>query len=294
MLNERMPIDVDAAMRFAAGAARVLDRRRLASALGTGPPEAVWEALGAYRNPDGGYGWGLEPDLRSPESQPITALHAFEAFEECGVPTPHAGRLCDWLASVTYDDGGLPFVVPITEPASCAPWFTGADPTTSSLHGTVAVAAAAHRAARHDPVIADHPWLARATRYCLDQMTRAERLHAYELMFCLRLLEVVDAPEHLAKLRALLPPSGVLPVEGGLEDEALHPLDYAPEPGTPVRAAVAAEAIEADLDRIEAGQQDDGGWTVDFASFSPMAALEWRGYTTVKAVRLLVANGRLL
>ena len=41
-------------------------------------------AVEAYRNPDGGYGWGLEPDLRSRTSQPGGALHALEAFADAG------------------------------------------------------------------------------------------------------------------------------------------------------------------------------------------------------------------
>ena len=39
-------------------------------------PSGLLAALDGYRNPDGGYGWGLEPDLRTPESQPGAALHA--------------------------------------------------------------------------------------------------------------------------------------------------------------------------------------------------------------------------
>lgn len=58
--------------------ARVFDRRRFEATTTGGDPasEAVVQALDAYRNPDGSYGWGLEPDLRAPESQPPGALHA--------------------------------------------------------------------------------------------------------------------------------------------------------------------------------------------------------------------------
>jgi hypothetical protein len=42
-----------------------------------------------------------------------------------------------------------------------------------------------------------------------------------------------------------------------------------------------------------AEQQDDGGWRVDFASYSPAAELEWRGQITVKTLALLKRNGRL-
>ena len=61
-----------------------------------GTPAGALAALDGYRNPDGGYGWGLEGDLRSPESQPAAALHAFEVFAETG-RAPQAATLCHWL-----------------------------------------------------------------------------------------------------------------------------------------------------------------------------------------------------
>lgn len=79
---------------------------------------------------------------------------------------------------------------------------------------------------------------------------------------------------------------------GGAEGETLHLLDCAPEPGRPVRDLIDEAAVSADLDRLENGQQADGGWTVDFTSYSEAAALEWRGYATVSAVATLRANGR--
>ena len=47
------------------------------------------------------------------------------------------------------------------------------------------------------------------------------------------------------------------------------------------------------IDRLERAQQSDGGWPVDFDSYSPAAALEWRGYTTVNAIATLRAHGRV-
>lgn len=74
--------DVAAAVRFLATHGRALDRRRLDLLAGSGPARATLDALAAYRNDDGGYGWGIEPDLRSPESQPAGAMHALEVFAE--------------------------------------------------------------------------------------------------------------------------------------------------------------------------------------------------------------------
>jgi hypothetical protein len=82
-------------------------------------------------------------------------------------------------------------------------------------------------------------------------------------------------------------------VGGGLEDEMVRALDFAPEPGGPVRALFADDVVATDLARIAGLQEDDGGWKVDYTAYSPVAALEWRGYVTVRSVRILQRNGQL-
>ncbi|WP_372493235.1 hypothetical protein [Prauserella halophila] len=47
------------------------------------------------------------------------------------------------------------------------------------------------------------------------------------------------------------------------------------------------------LDHLATFVPADGGWAADFDSYSPAAALEWRGYTTVETCRVLRRNGRL-
>lgn len=297
-----MTIDINRAGSFLAEHGRLLDRRRFAL-LGSGTSqadrEAVFAAVEAHRNADGGYGWGLEPDLRAPESQPAAALHALEALADCGpATTPATCRLFDWLDSVTLRDGGLPFALPIADPAGCAPFWSDADPSESSLQITAAVAAQAHRVARFDEAAKNHPWLERATRYCFDAIAAIDRPpFAYVLSFA---LQVLDSSAHshpralelMGRLGQFVPRDGAIPVDGGTEGETLHLLDFAPMPGHPVRALVDDAAVSADLDRLETGQRSDGGWAVDFTSHSAAAALEWRGYATVTAVATLLANGR--
>ncbi|HLU74493.1 MAG TPA: hypothetical protein VKZ82_20090 [Nonomuraea sp.] len=294
-----MSHDRSAAASFMAGHARILDRRRFELLEGGGDVAGVLSALDAYRNPDGGYGWGLEPDLRSPESQPGAALHAFEVMAEIApATTPRAAALCAWLESVTCGDGGLPFALPLGLPAATAPWWAGADPSVSSLQITSVSAAAAHRVAAHDPAVAAHPWLRRATAYCLEAIgALREPPGAYVLAFAVRFLDAVyesypEAAELLARLGELVPADGRVPVEGGTADEALRPLDFAPYPDRPARELFAPGVIEADLDRLAAEQREDGGWTVDYARISPAGALEWRGAITVWAMDVLRRNGR--
>ncbi|RBY75940.1 hypothetical protein DQ239_15635 [Blastococcus sp. TF02-09] len=297
-----MTVDLAAAAGFLAGHGRVLDRRRFDLLTGSGSAEAVVAAVDGYRNPDGGYGWGLEPDLRSGTSQPGGALHALEAFADLApATTPRAAQVCGWLASVALPDGGLPFALPVPDPVACAPFWAQADPATSSLQITAVVAATAYRVPGLDPAVT--PWLARATAYCCDAIRALEpSVHAMELAFAVQFLDAAgrvggavagEARELLDRMRPLIPADGLLHVAGGADDEFMRPLDFTPFPGGPARELFAPAVVQGELDRLAAGQQADGGWTVDFDSYSPAAALEWRGHRTVNALVLLRANGRL-
>jgi hypothetical protein len=289
-------INLAAAIQFVTVHARLLDRRRLGHALGRVSAEEVLAALNAYRNPDGGYGWGLEADLRSETSQPGAALHVFETLAEIPEIKAHEAReLCDWLLGVSNDDGGLPFAMPFTDTAGTAPWWTGPSTGDSSLQITAIVAAQAHRVADHDPVVGDHEWLARATKFCIRTSLESRNLGAYELGFALQLADRAgrrgmfpqDAIDHLL---TLLPASGTMHVTGGTETEYLHLLDFSPWPDGPVRAAISPKLIEKDIERRINLQQPDGGWTVEFESASPAGALEWRGYVTVQHILMLAPD----
>lgn len=89
-----------------------------------------------------------------------------------------------------------------------------------------------------------------------------------------------------------LPPGGIVPVDGGIEGEVFHPLDFAPEPDRPVRRLFDDDVIAADLYRLAGEQLDDGGWTVNFNSASPAGSLEWRAYATIGAVTVLRTHER--
>ncbi|MBN6037802.1 hypothetical protein [Amycolatopsis sp. 195334CR] len=276
---------------FIATRARLLDRRRYELLFEGGSADVALAALAGYRNPDGGYGSGLEPDLRSRTSQPVSALHAFEVFEETG-SAPEAHGLCDWLDSITLADGGLPFALPLDDPAGCAPFFLSADPTESSLHMTAMLAGIAHRVARHDPKLREHPWLTTATEYSLRRIRELDGAgHALEFRYSLQFLAAISAEDELKRLGAFIPATGSLAVEGGTEGEAMRPLDFAPEPG-PLRQFFPAEVIEAELDELEASRLPDGGWAVDWNSFSTAGTHEWFGWATVRAAKILRANGR--
>ncbi len=285
--------DLATAGTFVATHARLLDRLRFGLLTGTDSSDQVLAALAAYRNPDGGYGWGLEPDLRDASSQPVGAMHALEVLVEAATE-PLDLSLFDWLTAHTLADGGLPFALPISDRTGCAPHWLAADPSVSTLQMTSQVAAQAHLLARRFPAVAEQPWLAHATDYCLAAIRAIDTTpHAYELSFSLKFLDSLGPAVDktlLDRLGGYLSPDGSMEVAGGSAGERLRALDFSPLPGAPSRRLFSADDIAADLARLTTLQQDDGGWPVEFASASPAAALEWRGYATVQAVQVLRAN----
>jgi hypothetical protein len=288
-------LDLDKIHDFIASNARLLDRRRMELAVGGGDPEATLAVLAGYRNADGGFGWALEPDSRAPASQPVAALHAFEVLEEVApLTSPLALGLLDWLDAIAVDGAAIPFALPGGAGAGSAPMWGTADTESPSLHMTAVVLSIAHRVARHDPEVAAHRWLRRATDWATGEVATLDGPRdAIEFRYVLQLLDAMDARDELERLGAHLPPDGTMPVTGGKADEAMRPLDFSPEPGRPIRDLLDPQMIETDLDRLEAEQHDDGGWDVDWTHWSPAGGLEWRGWATVRAVRILRANGRL-
>ena len=287
--------DLDRILDFVTSNARLLDRRRAELAVGAGDAEAALTVLAGYRNADGGFGWSLEPDLRAPTSQPVAALHAFEVLEEVApVTSKMAVGLLDWLDAVALPGGPVPFALGGTASAGSAPMWESADTTSPSLHMTSVLLGIAHRTARHDPAVASHPWLRRATEWATQQIAALDGpRHAIGFRYVLQLLDTLGAQDELERLGRHVPRDGTMAVTGGKPDEAMRALDFAPHPDDRMRALLDPAAIAADLDRLEAEQHDDGGWDVDWAHWSAAGGLEWRGWATVRALRILRANGRL-
>jgi hypothetical protein len=284
-----MPIDIDAARRFVLANARLLDRHRLAVLVDDAPVTLVLDALRAYRNPDGGFGHALEPDVRAPQSEPSSTLHALEVLDEVGrLDDPMVADAAAWLASIAEPDGGVPFVMPTAMDHPRAP-FVRYSPGGSFL--TLALAGALWRAG------SDAPWLERATGWCWARLERPDDLGAYGVKCAFDFLDAVPdesrAVAALERLRSKLGPDGAIAVTGGTEDERLTPLTLSERPDGRSRALFTDEQIEADLDRLERAQEDDGGWMFDWVGWSPGQSVESRGVVTLRALRTLRARGRM-
>ena len=277
-------MNLERAYEFLWTHARLLERRIFEHRFLEGAAEAVERAVDAYRNPDGGFGQALEPDCRTPHSQPEAMRWALAVLDAAGC--------ADWLALVSTPDGGVPFCLTSVDGYPKAPWWK-AVPTadlnpTGSLVGLLRA---------HAP---DHPWIRRAAGWCWERAlgdVPKSQYQAHPLADFLitepdreRARPVLDAlGEALAGGRVVpLDPTAQPPTP-----DAHTPLQFATSPEHPLRRFFSDGIIEGFLDRLIADQQEDGGWPIDWPAPGTTATNEWRAIRTLEALQTLSAYDRL-
>jgi len=115
------------AKHFIATHGRELDRNLLAYLFEDGRQDQVIEALGAFQNPDGGFGNALEPDIRASASSAVATQQAFDYLRLAGVD--ESERLVRQgveflLNNFDQDRRVWPIIPPEVEDATHAPWWS--------------------------------------------------------------------------------------------------------------------------------------------------------------------------
>lgn len=284
--------DLSKATDFLWRTARLLERHRFAFLFLDGERQAVLSALRPYQNADGGFGNGLEPDVRAPVSQPVPTWTALCILDEAEVfDDPIVLRACEYLLSITTTEGGVPSALPPMLDYPHAPWWETANQPFASLNPTASIAALLHK--HH----IKHPWLTGATEYCWRQLDTLEQTSPYEMRAILPFLEWVPDRQRAEQVFARIGPKileqQLVTLHPSTEEETHSPLNFAPHPQSLARCLFSDEMIEAHLDALASAQQEDGGWQFNWLAWNPASALEWRGVVTLEALVTLRAYGRL-
>jgi hypothetical protein len=286
-------MNLDRAYEFIWSHARLLERRIFEHSFLGGSADAVERAVDAYRNADGGYGQALEPDCRTPHSQPEAMRWALAVLEGVGRLNADRARACaDWLVSASTPDGGVPFCLPSVDGYPKAPWWTAA-PTadltpTGSLVGLLR------------PHVPDHPWVRGAAAWCWERALGGVPESQYQAHPLADFL--VTEPDH-DRARPLLDSLGdalgtgrIVPIDPAAKatkPDTHTPLQFAPRPTHPLRRYFSDAVIEGFLDSLAANQREDGGWPIDWPAPGTTAVSEWRAIRTLDALQILSSYRRL-
>jgi hypothetical protein len=284
-----------AARDFILRQGRLLERRLFATCFEGAPAVGVIDALRGYRNEDGGFGHGLEPDKRCPASLPIDVEVALQALAAAGT-VDHALVVpaCDYLAKVATGvsrGGAVPLAFPVIEAYPRAEHWTDwtYEPALNPTAGLVGLLR---------QLLVDHAWVDEAAAWCWEQLAAAELpADAHALREVLVFLE--HAPERdradaiAGNVRDQLATASWFRLDPDEPGYGLSPLSIAPAADSRWRVLFSEYVLDAHLDRLQRNQQPDGGWPISWEPPSDAALMEWRGAVTLDALRTLVSYGRL-
>jgi hypothetical protein len=282
---------------------RVLEQRRFEVLFGGADGAGLVAALSAYRTGDGGFAYGLEPDLRGPESQPLTVAAALAVLEDAGAPAvPMVTRALDWLGSVTGPDGGAPAVLPTLASYPHPPFMPIEPAPSGTLLATGQILGPVLRAGL------DHPWIKGAAEFTRTAVEALDQTHPYDVHAAVVFLDAAPdrgwAREQSDRIGALVREQRIVLLDPARPEDAViapgyapgeyHlPHDYAPHPDSVARAWFSDEEMDRSLDYLVATRETDGGWPVTWAKWSAATEFEARPGVTIKALRTLRAYGRV-
>jgi len=301
------PTSQQRARAFVMTHARPLERAIYAVEFEDGPVDAVWSALAAFQNADGGFGHALEPDFRIPASSALATTTGLQVLREYGAPSSHPlveGSMSYLLATYDAANQVWPIIPPYDAAIPHAPWWGYSDDTADGWGGyrfnpTAEVVGYLHDYA---DLVPD------ALRGSLTDVTlmRVERavdeMQVFDLHCCARLVATTALPPAAReRLQGLLSPVVdrlVVTDASEWHKYVMAPLELIDGPDAPFADRPAA-AVQENLDYVVAHQAASGAWEPAwtwgpaFPEVWPKAKAEWAGVITIRMLKILKRFGRL-
>ena len=256
----------DRAAEFISLNARPLERARFDYHFASGPISDVLTQLRAFQNNDGGFGHGIEPDLRMPLSSPFATTLAFQVFRDLDVPGNHAA-VVEGIKYFerTYDHsiGGWDPVGPRGNGFPRAVWWNY-EPIDGRLgllkqsNPGAEIVGCLHRYSGQ----IDHAFLQQAIVGVMEAFTALPDDMDFHALLCfMRLAEMAPGPIAEKLLAGLRRGVQRLTCEGPDDWQSYggRPLDFAAAPGSLLSEEL-RDSIQLQLDFEIGLQGDDGGW----------------------------------
>lgn len=272
--------------------ARMIERRLFEFHFANGNMNGVFHAVYAYRNPDGGFGHGMEPDTASPESQPLFSIMALETLDEVGYLTKEIilNDFMPYFESITTEKGGIPWMFRPKSSYPCEEHFKtvkewAALSTTAPLLGIL------------EKYEIDIPWMKKAEQFVWSEFERIKDKHIFCYLCVPRWLVFLKhtksrdkAKKTINNLKNWILADGIICEDKSDEGWGLyekpHSLNYAQSSESILYFLFTKETIESDLKELINRQKNDGRWNTWYG-ISEGTKLEWAGIQTLWALKTL-------
>jgi len=278
--------------------ARMIERRLFQFHFENDNPKGVFHAVYAYRNSDGGFGHGMEPDTASPESQPLFSIMALEMLDEIGYLTKEIilNDFMPYFENVTTEKGGIPWMFRPKSNYPCEGHFKtvkewAALSTTAPLLGML------------EKYNINIPWMQKAEAFVWSEFERIKEKHVFCYLCVPRWLTFLEhtkrqdkAKKTINDLKKWITNKGVICEDKtdagwGLYGKP-HSLNYASATQSILYALFDKETIESDLKELINRQIEDGRWETWYG-ISEGTKLEWAGIQTLWSLKTLKNYDRI-
>lgn len=225
----------------------------------SGPANDIVAALSAFQNTDGGFGKGLEVDIKAPVSNAFAARLAMQVMRlvDLDLSAPMRARLATWLADTQHEDGDWHFPKEVYD-APLAPWFAGWE--FPSLNPACCVVGNAI------PMqIATDTMRERVARLFAEKASHDDARSGdfYRMLPYIEYVGIEDVPDRDAWLASLA--EGIVTgVETGTYADAQHVFDHALAAGPGLVSRLPEGLLPSQVERLLAEPQDDGGWPTPY------------------------------
>ena len=289
---------LDRARQFVAAKGRLIDAVLVQHALGEGSGTDVLVALAPYQNDDGGFGHGLEPDLRTPASTAIATSLGLQILRRIKAPANHpvVSRAIGYLLR-TFDrtQGVWPIIGPAVDEAPHAPWWNYGPDLAAAWNGFRFNPTAELLGAliEYAPLVPAE-LLAGLEASMLTVIQATDRIDgAYDLLAAWRLAETPGLPAPLLTALGQLLETSLATIAP--DDPHVNYLELAPPSAGPLAALAAPRFAEAAAAAI-AGQHPVGHWA-PFWSWAEVSAAgwfaaeaDWKSLLTRRTIEVLAAH----
>ena len=278
--------------------ARMIERRLFQFHFENGNMEGVFHAVYAYRNSDGGFGHGMEPDTASPESQPLFSVMALETLDEIGYLTKEIilEDFMPYFESITTDKGGIPWMLRPKSMYPCEEHFKtvkewAALSTTAPLLGIL------------EQYKIEIPWMEKAEKFVWNEFERIKDKHIFCYLCVPRWVTFLKhtkrqekAEKKINDLKNWITSKGIICEDKTDEGWGLygkpHSLNYAPSPESLLNPIFSKERINSDIKELIGRQKSDGRWDTWYG-ISEGTKLEWAGIQTLWTLKTLKNYDRI-
>ena len=279
---------------FLKAQARPLELARFDNIFNGSSVDGVLNELKKFQNLDGGFGHGLEADLRTPGSSALCTSVAFQIIRDHQIPRDHeiAQRGIRYL-SETFDRDEIHWRI-ISESAESsphAPWWKQEGREEEyrgfSLNPTAEILG---YLLDFGDAVKDQRWITAILERVVESLRVLESAEMHDLLCCLRLLETEHLPSAargcIKNELSRLIPEAVTSTPEQWREYGLRPLQVISRPDSPFIAGL-EEAVSLNLDFELEEQGSDGSWSPtwswggNYPESWEGAKQEWSGVLTL-------------